>query len=222
LIPGGGGSNLPCDFSNGCANFGEVCAGGGGCPKYGDYNYSACAAGRIFTSWASATPPAGVGAVPAGINTYVQVVDAGSGTRCDRWNCMAPVLQEPERLIIECPIRGCNVFDPIPKNCLVKWDCPGCGPDGLCPPYYEMSFEGFDPEEWTVALIDADGEMVPVDYRYEDRRHVLGFRPEKRRFIDGQIGDYVLVFTLGPKGVPGKPYEIRTSVEAVYKEVVKK
>jgi HYDIN/CFA65/VesB family protein len=52
-----------CDFSNSprrgsppCgAN--EVCAKGGGSPKYGDYNGNACAVGRLFTAWASATSP---------------------------------------------------------------------------------------------------------------------------------------------------------------------
>jgi hypothetical protein len=33
---------------------------GGGCPKYGDYNGNACAAGRIYTAWASATAPPGL------------------------------------------------------------------------------------------------------------------------------------------------------------------
>ena len=35
----------------------ENCTIGRGCPKYGDYNYSACAAGRIYSVWASATSP---------------------------------------------------------------------------------------------------------------------------------------------------------------------
>jgi hypothetical protein len=33
---------------------------GGGCPKYGDYNGNACAAGRIYAAWASATAPPGL------------------------------------------------------------------------------------------------------------------------------------------------------------------
>ena len=55
------GSKNPCDFSSGPAcPMGETCNGGGGCPKYGDYNGNACAAGRVFTSWASAVPPTGI------------------------------------------------------------------------------------------------------------------------------------------------------------------
>src|SRR3972149_1496555 len=39
---------------------GEVCCGGGGCPKYGDYNGNACAAGRLCAAWASRLSPPGV------------------------------------------------------------------------------------------------------------------------------------------------------------------
>lgn len=53
-----------CDFSqaspadNPC-NEGFNCVGGGGCPKYGDYNGIACGAGRVYAAYASATPPGG-------------------------------------------------------------------------------------------------------------------------------------------------------------------
>jgi len=53
-------SGFPCG-SRGDANA-MACmvapTSGGGCPKYGDYNGNACAAGRVYTAWASATPPA--------------------------------------------------------------------------------------------------------------------------------------------------------------------
>ncbi|KAB2966091.1 MAG: hypothetical protein F9K16_00290 [Thermoanaerobaculia bacterium] len=217
-LPGGGGSNAPCDYSTGCAAPGEVCRTGGGCPRYGDYNYVACAGDRIVTAWASATPPAGIaGAVPAGVNTYVRVVDAGDAFRCLPWNCGGPILPGPDRLVLECAVRGCRIFDPIPKNCLVKWNCPGCPPGALCPPFYEMRFHGLDPEVWQVELVDAEGEPVRFDSRWDGETRVLTFRPDRKRFIDGQIGDYVLVFTLGPKGIPGKAYEIRTDVKRLDK-----
>ena len=50
-----------CNFSaatNTCP-VNETCQTGGGWPKYGDYNGNACAAGRLYTVWASATPPPG-------------------------------------------------------------------------------------------------------------------------------------------------------------------
>ena len=56
------GSGQRCDFTSGpaCPNPGETCNGGGGCPKYGDYNGNACASLRLLTGWASATPPSGI------------------------------------------------------------------------------------------------------------------------------------------------------------------
>jgi hypothetical protein len=50
--------------TNTCPNPGETCqtVANGGVPKYGDYNGNACAAGTLFTVWASATPPPGTAA----------------------------------------------------------------------------------------------------------------------------------------------------------------
>ncbi len=60
-LPGGSGQR--CDFlgpdATACPGA-ETCHRGGGCPKYGDYNGNACAAGRLLTAWASATPPPGI------------------------------------------------------------------------------------------------------------------------------------------------------------------
>jgi len=58
----------------------QAAALGGGCPKYGDYNGSACAsvgAGRIYNVWASATAPPGLPA-PTAVTLYASVTDAGS------------------------------------------------------------------------------------------------------------------------------------------------
>jgi hypothetical protein len=59
-------SGFPCgsrDFPPANANS-TACmvapVAGGGCPKYGDYNGNACAAGQIYTAWASATAPPGL------------------------------------------------------------------------------------------------------------------------------------------------------------------
>ena len=56
------GSRQRCDFSSPGCPVGESCFAGGGCPKYGDYNGNACAGGRAFFAWASATTPAGAAA----------------------------------------------------------------------------------------------------------------------------------------------------------------
>jgi hypothetical protein len=50
----------PCNFAatNTCPMM-ETCQTAGGRPKYGDYNGNACAAGKLYTVWASAAPPPG-------------------------------------------------------------------------------------------------------------------------------------------------------------------
>ena len=66
----GAGSQQRCDFTSGPAcPAGESCMLGGGCPKYGDYNGNACAGGRLFMAWASATAPTGV-TPSTGIDTF--------------------------------------------------------------------------------------------------------------------------------------------------------
>jgi hypothetical protein len=65
---GGGGSGNRCDFSAPGCPAGETCMGGGGCPKYGDYNGVACSGNFVFAAWASATTPPGV---PAGTGLRV-------------------------------------------------------------------------------------------------------------------------------------------------------
>jgi uncharacterized repeat protein (TIGR01451 family) len=74
-MPGCPGSQQRCDFSGPDATScptGETCNKGGGCPKYGDYNGNACAAGRLFAAWASATPPSGI-APSGGIDIFFAV-----------------------------------------------------------------------------------------------------------------------------------------------------
>jgi hypothetical protein len=53
------GAGTRCDFSDVNCPGGETCDTGGGGPKYGDYSGIACAAGRVYAAYASATPPGG-------------------------------------------------------------------------------------------------------------------------------------------------------------------
>ena len=64
-----------CDFSGtpGCLP-GSTCQAGRGAPKYGDYNASACAAGRLFAAWTSATAPSGSATPAAGLSTFTRTV----------------------------------------------------------------------------------------------------------------------------------------------------
>jgi hypothetical protein len=84
-------SHIRCDFSDEAATPGrycpqaptspsgnnEICLGGNGCPKYGDYNGNASAGGKLFAAWPSADSPPGVPPPNTATNTGVlfDVVD---------------------------------------------------------------------------------------------------------------------------------------------------
>jgi hypothetical protein len=128
------------------------------------------------------------------------------------WLCHMVTDMRPGELTLECPVRDCYNLDPIPKNCLVKHPCPGCAPGGLCPPFYHIFLEDLDPA-WEVGILDRDGKKVQVNEVRIDNGIVLSFRPSQEYFIEGQIGDYFLVFRMGQNGTPGKKYQVRTSVK---------
>ena len=96
----------------------------------------------------------------------------------------------------------CVSIDPIPENCLLKFDCPGCPSSGLCPPFFRFVMEGMDPEIWDVGVIDDKGLPVDYDVSQTEKNVIVSFRPEKERFREGAIGDYNLVFVrrAGAKG----------------------
>jgi hypothetical protein len=56
------GSNTACDFSAATCVAPEMCLIGRGCPKYGDYNGNAAAAGRQYSAWTSFVTPTGAAA----------------------------------------------------------------------------------------------------------------------------------------------------------------
>ena len=94
----------------------------------------------------------------------------------------------------------------------MKFKCPGCRPGGLCPPFYHMFLDGLD-DVWTVGLFDAKGKPVPHQQFKTPTGIVISFRPSKEHYIEGQIGDYLLVFEMGPKGKLGVKYKVRTRLE---------
>jgi len=47
---------------------------GAGAPKYGDYNANACAAGRLFAGWTSATAPSGFTGAVFGLTTFTRTM----------------------------------------------------------------------------------------------------------------------------------------------------
>jgi hypothetical protein len=66
--------NGTCNFKSPSCPAGFSCQPGPGAPKYGDYNASACAAGRLFAAWTSATTPAGSATPAAGLTTFTRTV----------------------------------------------------------------------------------------------------------------------------------------------------
>lgn len=105
------------------------------------------------------------------------------------------------KIIIDGPDRPI-VVDPIPKNCLVKWQCPGCGKGALCPPYYHIFLEDVDPQQWNVFLFGPKGEDVVHEVNRIGKGLVVSFRPSKKFFKEKTIGDYALVFEKIGKVVP--------------------
>ncbi len=87
LNSGGTGSKTSCDRDLKVCPAGEACVANGnppdtGCPKYGDYNGTACAAGHVFAAWASATPPDDL-PPPKGIGIFVDALNCGGpGQAC--------------------------------------------------------------------------------------------------------------------------------------------
>lgn len=127
------------------------------------------------------------------------------------WLCV-PGLLELGQIVLDCPVRNCIVIDPIPKNCLVKFDCPGCPPGALCPPWYHVFLDGLG-DVWNTGLFDTRGKVVPHQQFKTPTGIVLSFRPSAEDYIEGQIGSYFLAFEMGPKGKLGVKYRVRTRVE---------
>lgn len=118
-------------------------------------------------------------------------------------------------LIIFEPCDGfpCVFWDPIPKNCLVKWECPGCGPYKLCPPWHHIFLDEFDPRVWDVDLYNEKGDLVEQVIRRTKTGIVLSFRPSKMLYREGEIGDYFLGFAAKDGVKLGTEYRIKSRLE---------
>lgn len=125
------------------------------------------------------------------------------------WFCNFVPKLEAAGIRLQCLIGGCIIVDPIPRNCLVKFKCPGCPPGGMCPPYYHIHLDGLR-DAWDVSLLDSEGH--PVDHEFVRTRSgaVLSFRPTMEKFIDGSIGNYLLAFEMRPQGKVGTEYRVKT------------
>ncbi len=127
--------------------------------------------------------------------------------------CVDPVLDRGE-IIVTVDAFPTLVVDPIPKNCLVKWECPGC-PAGLCPGWYHIYVDELDPSVWNVQVLDKRGELVQQQLSAVGKGIVLSFRPSKNNFNEKQIGDYYLTFeSLKPVTKGRHAFPTRLEVDA--------
>ncbi len=126
------------------------------------------------------------------------------------WMCPPPVLDRG-LIKIKCLLYPCRVIDPVPRNCLYKFPCPGCL-GALCPPFYHVFFE--DPEElWQIELFDAEGNPVPHQKFRTRQGWVFSFRPDRKLFHEAMIGNYIFLFEGSEKVKLGAEYAIRTRLE---------
>jgi hypothetical protein len=109
---------------------------------------------------------------------------------------------EHDTIVVLCETWPCVTFDHIPENCQYKWNCPGCGPGRLCPPFYNIFLDSL-PKDWIVGIVDGLGEPVPHDVLKTPTGVVVSFRPTKEAFLEKKIADYYLVFQMPPGGKPG-------------------
>ena len=79
-------STATCPAGGSCCPAGLMCYLGGGGPKYGDYNGNAAGAGRFYSAWASATPPASIGGASGAIKVYASADRIPSDFYVRDWN----------------------------------------------------------------------------------------------------------------------------------------
>ena len=119
---------------------------------------------------------------------------------------------ERNQIIIDVGKIPVRAVDPIPKNCLVKWQCPGCEGTALCPPYYHIFIEDIEPSEWKVTLFTSQGDYVHQEINRYKNGLVVSFRPSKGLYKEKSIGDYALTFESTNKLVK-KRYVFPTKLE---------
>jgi hypothetical protein len=205
-----------CDFTDGGCPAGQFCKTRGGCPKYGDYNGIACAGNWVIAAWTSATAPSGaIGSMDLKVYASAEYVGPYVLDYCKDHPraCVQPLGFRKDALRVKCQVLPCIVVDPIPRNCLLKWTCPGCAPGALCPPFYHVIFDD-SLRHWRVDLVDSQGRQVPHERRRVAGNTIVTVRPGKAEFRDAEVVEYRLVFTATAGVTPGVEYTIRARLEA--------
>lgn len=126
--------------------------------------------------------------------------------------CRGGIYFDFGRIVFEIDRLPFFALDSLPRNCLVKFACPGCRETTLCPPYHHIFLEGLDPAEWDVGLYDSAGQSVKRRITPIPGGMAISFRPEKARFREKDIGDYRLGFAT--KGqIAKRRFAVKTRLE---------
>lgn len=182
--------------------------------QYGDYNGLVAYRGVAFPSWTDrrASNPGGREQIyTARIARGGIIIPLPVCIRNPRL-CQVPLGMSPGLIDLQCPVRPCMVIDPIPKNCLVKFSCPGCRPNELCPPFHNITLQGLG-NDWRVGLVGPNGGAVRHRQIPTPEGLVVSFRPSRQLFQEGRVGDYYLTFTLRPAGKTDFKYSVKTSLD---------
>lgn len=181
--------------------------------QYGDYNGLAAYRSLAYPSWTDRRTGNPGGKEQIYTAALTSSLPFPPIRPCQRAGLCVPAVEMiPGGLTLECVRRPCLVIDPLPRNCLVKFDCPGCSPGGLCPPWYNLTIQELDPS-WRVTLYGPKGATVSYRSRRTTGGYEISFRPSKAQFQDGKLGEYYLGFRLGAQGKTGTPHKVKMSLQ---------
>jgi hypothetical protein len=147
-----------------------------------------------------------------GVWRFTRTTKIVVGDICRLNSCREPELG-PGKITLVCAgdPEHCKFIDFIPKNCLIKFRCPGCR-EGFCPPFYHIFLDSVDVKTWDIALFSRKGDLVDHEVRKTRKGIVVSFQPSKDLYREGKIGEYSLAFVMRPGGKPGR-YVIPTHLE---------
>lgn len=191
----------------------ETTAGADSGNQYGDYNGLAAYRSVAYPSWTDRREgnPGGKEQIyTASLTSSLPFPPIRPCVTPGR--CVSPAAMVAGGLTLRCERRPCLVIDPLPRNCTLKFDCPGCSAGGLCPPWHNLTIRNLDPS-WRVYLYGPGGASLPYRKRRVDGGYDVSFRPNQAQFAEGKLGEYYLGFRLGSAGQTNRAYDVTMSLQ---------
>lgn len=174
--------------------------------QYGDYNGLVARGGVPVLAWTDRRDKSSHEQI------YLATVVPVWVTLClSRQTCHSPISMVPGGITLHCDLRPCLIVDPLPHNCLVKFDCPVCRPGRPCRQRWRIALDGLK-GHWTVGLRGPAGEEVRHRVVQAGKGVALEFTPDPGVQRDA-LENYALTFTLNERGQLGKSYKIGTSLD---------